>query len=209
MQNQINTSSTGVKVYTSTYTSKETNSKIVQIAEPITNLIVDHSFELMELAPAYQWSVVGSPILNDYYFSDFDYIASKFGFRHVDVNSSNYYVCSALRKKSKEYTISAYMKLKESTQETGIARIKIETYKSDDWVPTKTFNFDFSLSPGDWTRYYDTFVIDDTDVEFAIYVQSTDSRWVSFDGIQLVEGLEPSVYEPENVLMYHIVTSSI
>lgn len=209
MQNQINTSSTGRKIYTSTYTSQETNNKIVQVAEPITNLIVDHSFELMEKSPAYQWSAVGSPVLRDYYFSDYDYIDSKFGFRHVEVNSSNYYVCSALRKKAKEYCVSAYMKLPNITQETGVARIKIEVYGGISYSLTKTFTFNFNLKPGDWVRYYDTFVIDDTDLEFAIYVQSSDSRWVSVDAIQLVEGLQPAVYEPENVLMFHIVTSDL
>lgn len=209
MQNQINTSSTGIKVYTTTYTSKETNNKIVQVAEPITNLIVDHSFELMEKAPAFQWSAIGSPILKDFYFSEYNYIESKFGFRHVEVNLNNHYVCSALRKKSNEYTISAYMKLPTATQETGVARIKVEVYGEDDFAPTKIFNFDFSLNPGDWTRYYDNFVIEDTDLSFAIYVLSSDSRWVSIDSIQLVEGLQPAVYEPENVLMFHIVTSDL
>src|SRR5690606_17291456 len=189
-----------------------------------TNLIIDHSFELAVPTDnvtsggyftswdSYTWGKVGTPRLFSGYNTD-TALRLMFGFNYIGVNNSNYIRTSmsgATLIEGRTYTFSSHFmrytgsptpKLRIKLMETNTLTDKTTTLQTwEQTFPTLTngskivrHSITFTLTRelgfvGDYYRW----------VEFEIL--SGNSSWLYVDGVQLVEGNYPTIYEEESSL---------
>ncbi len=190
--------------------------------EQLPNLIPDHSFECLErdshISNYYDfeisgscgyshWSKVGSPKIDSARQTNGEFIDALHGMQCAVVNSSNYLTTYWWKTRATTYFVSGFACRGHRSPSAGTARIRVECY-GDSYSGhelLQTFQQDFTLSSTmfDYKRVGFRFTVPANTMSIDISVLSTDSNWVYWDGIQLVEENKPIKYEPENSLWPH------
>nr|WP_017470613.1 phage tail spike protein [Amphibacillus jilinensis] len=189
------------------------------------NLIRDHSFELcsFDLSTAnitYNWADLSTDLSQSTYWYphqgnpkiggvepgyDKDWI-SPFGRKNACVRSGDsLHTYVARLNRGESYTLSGHFRRQINTTTGGVPRVEI--YRTDDssGIGTLLASHNFPTVKSDYTleRHSFTFTVpnDMLDIEFLLVVlTSTSNRWVSVDGLQLVEGNYPVIYNQESGL---------
>lgn len=189
---------------------------------PKTNLLDDHSFEMVERTGSVnttygdfavkpqiesfgRWRTVGSPRLLSAYQTDWvEFSLLFFGLQAIVVSNSNYVEQHFPYIPGKTYTVSAYF-TGSSRSASGVPRIDVRLQQSVTGEVKKTWTKSFpSVTDGQKpTRYSLTFTVPanaDNSLGGDIVVVSirANSGWVVADGVQVVEGETPTLYDPEN-----------
>lgn len=189
---------------------------------PKTNLLDDHSFEMVERTGSVdstygdfavkpqiesfgRWRTVGSPRLLSAYQTDWiQFSLFYFGLQAIVVSNSNYVEQHFPYIPGKTYTVSAYFT--GSTRSTsGVPRIdvRLEQAVTEEVKKTWTKSFSSVTFGQKLTRCSLTFTVPadaDSSLGGDIVIVSirADSGWVVADGVQVVEGETPTLYDPEN-----------
>src|SRR5690625_202518 len=192
---------------------------------PKTNLIVDHSFELVRPLgnvgsggywtnwESDEWLKSGSPRLFRYYGTDVA-IREVFGYRCIGVNNSNYVYMDLyedLLTAGKTFTFSCHFANYTGSPSPRLrARLMRYTYATDATTIINTWNQTFApiTKKGKLQRHSITITLpSDFDgdelkyyewIEFSI--MSGNSSWLIIDGAQVVEGSYSTLYEEESSL---------
>ena len=185
------------------------------------NLIYDHSFELLVadvgVAGGFgdeatfingTWTAdTGSPRIRTVY--ETDNTPYRFGYTMLSVNSTNSARNSTIIAPSTEYTISVYSAINTGRNSTGTPVLKIRLYESGiGGALTRTLTKELNTTDDVYKLYRDDYSFTTASNEGVIEVvlESTDSDWVLFDGIQLVERDLAATYIPETTL-YGLIRS--
>lgn len=214
----------GVNVKDGSFTLEDSNSAGHKYRlSPKTNLIVDHSFEMIEgtgsvdsngyfAIPAqsdlwYQWATVGNPRLNSNLQTD---VASTapFGNQAVAVNSANYVKQAFQVRPNRKYSISFHAKFSNyntSQSNVGIPQLKVSFYGEGFLVQSYTQNFSAPLwQDGAVRRFvYEGVMAPNALSNYMEYwaeieIKTTNSNWVEIDGVQVVESEQAHVYDSED-----------
>lgn len=192
---------------------------------PKTNLLGDHSFEMVErtgsINPTYgdfavkqqidsyrRWRTVGSPRLLSAHQTDWIQISLFYhGLQAIVVSSTNYVEQHFPYIPGKTYAVSAYFTGSSRSPDGGYPRIEV---RLEDGIygnvrQTWSKSFDRVYPEQDLVRYSLTFNVPadaDNTLGGDIVVVSIKSAggWVVADGVQVVEGNNPVLYDPENGL---------
>lgn len=131
--------------------------------------------------------------------------ASPFGDKSMLVNLQNFIVQSirGLRA-SQTYTISAFFR-KHPNLAAGIPRMYVRQYEDATPKVLWSTSKDFATVTDELVRYAITFTLPASYTEggglsFDLFIQSANASWVQVDGVQMVEGDLPIVYDPEDSL---------
>lgn len=191
---------------------------------PKTNLLGDHSFEMLErtgtqdathgdfaikpqIDSNMKWRTVGSPRLLSALLTDLiKFKLFYHGLQAVVVSNSNYVEQHFPYIPGKTYTVSAYF-TGSSRSTSGVPRIDVRLEDGITGEVKKTWTKSFqSVTNGQkLTRNSLTFTVPaDADNDYGgdvvIVAIRANSGWVVADGAQVVEGETPSLYDPENSL---------
>lgn len=220
---KVNIDDDGITVQEADFFTKDPASKVVSKITPITNIITDHSFEAVEggslLSDGYYeisyspvWRLVGNPRATETAHGTDHAAYAIFGRQSILINSSNYvyYVQQELEQNT-PYTISAFFR-RSPDYTPGTPRIRVEVIDdSGAGGPTTVYSQTFTApsavpSDGSTVRHAFTFTIPDNfvwqvpGVWVEISILTTNSNRVEVDGVQLVEGEYPTIYEEEGTL---------
>src|SRR5690625_4793589 len=192
---------------------------------PKTNLIVDHSFELVRPIgnagsggywtnwESDEWLKSGSPRLFSYYGTD---VATRgaFGYQYIGVNNSNYVYMDLyedLLTAGKTFTFSCHFANYTGSPSPRLrARLMRYTYATKATTTINTWDQTFAsiTEKGKLQRHSITITLpSDFDGDESKYfewiefsVMSGNSSWLIIDGVQVVEGSYPTLYEEESSL---------
>jgi len=188
--------------------------------ESKNNLIPDHSFEAIPTSGSadatyydfaigklsrniFDWSASGSPRILSARNTDIAPEAA-FGLQCVVVNSSNWLSVNVPVKPSTTYYLSGYTARGYRNPTAGTPKLYVDFRDGNlTYISAVSQTFTPNTSMFDWKRVGFSFTTPDasTNVEFAsIVVYSADANYVYWDGIQLVEGAFPAIYDPEENL---------
>src|SRR5690625_4790860 len=204
---------------------EDSSSKMKYGVSPKTNLIVDHSFELVRPLgnvgsggywtnwESDEWLKSGSPRLFSYYGTDVA-IREVFGYRCIGVNNSNYVYMDLFEDvltAGKTFTFSCHFANYTGSPSPRLrARLMRYTYATDATTIINTWNQTFApiTKKGKLQRHSITITLpSDFDgdelkyyewIEFSI--MSGNSSWLIIDGAQVVEGSYSTLYEEESSL---------
>src|SRR5699024_1935011 len=149
------------------------------------------------------WYNVGSPRLSSIYQTSLPNSYAMFGLKSILVNSSNYVKQDIYVDGNEDYTLSAHV-AKQVSYKAGIMQLKVE-FKDGDHKKIGsdiTKNFPKNNSVNNMERYGMTFKTPSNVSYISISVKSSNSSWVMIDGVQLVSGKIPSIYESEDSLSH-------
>lgn len=187
---------------------------------PATNMIADHSFEMVKRGSSvgsayymtkqndyfYTWGSEGSPRMHSALNSDD--VAGLFGLQTMFVNSANYVKQAMWAEKSTTYTVSAHFTA-SSVGTGGIPRIRVRLQRESGSSTTtrQTWNKAFAKVDGmtvsDMVRYSLSFTTPSNvtkDDFIRVDIMSNNGNWVAVDGVQMVKGSYPTFYEPETAV---------
>jgi len=188
--------------------------------ESKNNLIPDHSFEAIPTSGSadatyydfaigtlsrnlFDWLASGSPRILSARNTDIAPEAA-FGLQCVVVNSSNWLYVYVPVKPSTTYYLSGYTARGYRNPTAGTPKLYVDFRDGNlTYISAVSRTFTPNTSMFDWKRVGFSFTTPDasTNVEFArIVVYSADANYVYWDGIQLVEGAFPAIYDPEENL---------
>lgn len=190
------------------------------------NLIVDHSFEMIErVSPLTtegwdlwtvpdevdsfgKWATVGFPKIQSYYQTDISFSLVPFGYQQAVVHDSNYFYQSVSVMAHRTYTLSFHTNARHGRSTTGQPRVVIKFLDEfgnnmyGDWV----FTFPIPNLSGyaKAVRHAITFTVPSDIDEMTSSPTATIefkgyNGWICFDGIQLVEGDKPVDYVSEDM----------
>lgn len=191
------------------------------------NMVNDHSFEMLRTTGSidpkhldfafggdysgnyFEWRASGSPRVFSRLKGEHDPALTPFGFQAAIVNYSNRYEQYVAVWPNKTYTVSGYA-YPHPTRNTSGATVRsfivVDFYDAalayiSQATSTKTLTT--SLNAGsarnDMKRHMFTFTTPSNAAFVRIGIRGrTDGEWVVWDGIQLVEGDKPTVYNPED-----------
>lgn len=194
-------------------------------AVPRRNLIKDHSFELMQsdgasLGPdsvLYNWLELlpntiyadspwvksGSPKLSVPFVLDDNNALAPYGEHAVVVRNANYVSQFAYEGigGGSLYTVSGFFK-RQWNQAGGIPRIEIWHVRVGNRL-SRIVNSTFDVVKNDYSlaRHATTFTTPSNYAEgdsLEVIISGGNNNWVQCDGVQMVEGDRPSVYQPED-----------
>jgi hypothetical protein len=188
--------------------------------ESKNNLIPDHSFEAIPTSGSadatyydfaigtlsrniFDWLASGSPRILSARNTDIAPEAA-FGLQCVVVNSSNWLYVYVPVKPSTTYYLSGYTARGYRNPTAGTPKLYVDFRNGNlTYISAVSRTFTPNTSMFDWKRVGFSFTTPNasTNVEFArIVVYSADANYVYWDGIQLVEGAFPAIYDPEENL---------
>src|SRR5690625_4535416 len=204
---------------------EDSSSEMKYGVTPKTNLIVDHSFELVRPIgnagsggywtnwESDEWLKSGSPRLFSYYGTD---VATRwaFGYQYIGVNNSNYVYMDLYEDvltAGKTFTFSCHFANYTGSPSPRLrARLMRYTYATEATTTINTWDQTFASITekgklqrhsitltlpsdfnGDESKYFEW-------IEFSI--MSGNSSWLIIDGVQVVEGSYPTLYEEEGSL---------
>ena len=216
---------TGVNVRNGNFTLEDEVTEMKYNVTPLRNMIKDHSFELvegdyaslssegikqnyLEISNKYSgyWNVQrGKPRVATMFAPDSSKALAIFGEKAIIVKNANYvnqYVYEGIGGGS-VYTVSGFFKRQWKSSTGGIPRFEVwhcdgmgnrlAKIAGETFEPVKS---DYSVA-----RHACTFTVPTTySVEdcLEVIVSAGDDNWVQCDGIQMVQGTLPSVYQPED-----------
>lgn len=184
------------------------------------NLIPDHSFECLPRTGAedgtyhdyaignlsgnyFEWNKWGNPRLLSARASGI-VPEALFGLQAAVVNYSNWLYVYVPVTPNTTYTLSGFA-TRGYRSSTCTPRLFIQYYDEELTAGTKYFKtFPALTSIFNWTRLKITFTTPSTATYVRLVPYAADANWVCWDGIQLVEGAQPVLYEPEENLWRHM-----
>lgn len=204
---------------------KEQSTGLTYSATPKRNFIKDHSFELLKpgaitaesvehnwvsivqssVPGEDKWSIARSPKLAVQFAPEDAKALAIYGAQAVVVRNANFVrqdVYDGIGGGA-TYTISGFFKRQWKVAAGGRPRFEIDHVGADGSFLSRLINVSFDPVPSDYTvvRYAATFTVptsfgvgDMLDVK----VSGEDDNWVQCDGVQMVEGTSPAVYQPED-----------
>ena len=193
----------------------------------LPNLIPDHSFECLkatgnidttyhDFAIAatsgnwnwFEWNKVGSPRLLSARQTGI-IPEAVFGLQAVVTNSSNYVAIRVWCKPNTTYYLSGFVARGYRNSSAGTPKLYISFRKDDDTqisITSQTFTPNTGLF--NWKRVGFSFTTPANCTLLYIVPYSTDSNYIYWDALQLVEGNKPVRYEPEENLWRHMFGAS-
>ena len=191
----------------------------------LPNLIPDHSFECLkatgnidttyhDFAIAttsgnwFEWNKVGSPRLLSARQTGI-IPEAVFGLQAVVTNSSNYVAIRVECKPNTTYYLSGFVARGYRNSSAGTPRLYISFRKDDDTqISTTSQTFTPNTGLFNWKRVGFSFTTPTNCTLLYIVPYSTDSNYIYWDALQLVEGNKPVRYEPEENLWRHMFGAS-
>jgi phage minor structural protein len=235
----------GVNVKNGSFTLEDNKTGVRYSLARSTNLIRDHSFELLiadldypivgstgysliKLDPLqnplehfHVWRPVGNPRLNSVLMTDLP-ITSPFGYQSVAVDASNYVEQSIGVEEGQTYTVSVHALPPTVTMGAGtsVGKLVMEIeFLVDDEIPAGKTGYQFSQTFTLSTSTFGSNVVERFAMTVTAPRPSNDglagymafsmlvrfkseaaNKWVEVDGVQVVKGTQPVLYEPENEL---------
>ncbi|WP_422406979.1 MULTISPECIES: phage tail spike protein [Gammaproteobacteria] len=206
----------GVNVKKGNFTLEDERSGLKFNLNPSLNMVVDHSFELIpnqgsgtEQNGYYDtvkqdkeykmWATMGKPLL---YVGELDlYNVAAFGRQYAVANNTNYFYQSVKVLPKTDYTLSFH--IRNGRQNRGVVttpRVQLEFHDGTNIISSIANNF--SSSDSTFDRWSYTFTSPAFTEWYGGYVRiklmSNDGYWIEYDGVQLIPGRVPSIYQPEN-----------
>lgn len=217
-------SNAGINIQEGAFTVQDQYSDQRYDIAPKTNLLLDHSFELMPITGTYsntnnwheveiepnlvgsKWQVVGSPKVISTFYPVSKNAQPIFGNKAVAVRNSHYvrqYLQASVGV-GITYTLSAFFK-RVLNATGGIPRIEVWHVGSDAVRKTRLFDARFPAVRSDYNPRRESvrfttpsnFVYGDA---LEIIFSGGDANWIQVDGAQMVEASIPSAYIPEDSL---------
>lgn len=207
---------------------QDAGTKIKYSATPRRNLIKDHSFELIPSDPdsmtsssiTYNWleikpnswpfedsawERVGSPKVAVQFAPASVNALPIYGDKAIVVRNSNYvrqYIHEGVGAGS-VYTVSGFFKRQWNAATGGIPLIQIWHVNALGNRVSRIVNSTFPAVKSDYSveRHATTFTVPSNFQEgesLEVIISGSNDRWIHCDGVQMVEGNRPSVYEPED-----------
>ncbi|WP_217993829.1 hypothetical protein [Bacillus thuringiensis] len=217
----------GVTVTQANFLVKDAKTGLTHSTTPATNLINDHSFELLKAdtngGPWLQhywkidrsyvgngfdgWAVVGDPYMVDLYTAESDQNAKLFGRKSVIVNTANYVWQDIAVKANKKYSVSFHcsLPLGAPAGEAGPPQVQVEYVKDGNVIASEVKNFALPPSPvGTWVRYGFTVTanagLNGRDNRIRLRFRTNNYWYTLLDGMQAVENDTPVSYDAEDSL---------
>lgn len=217
----------GVTVTQANFLVKDAKTGLTHSTAPATNLINDHSFELLKAdtngGPWLQhywkidrsyvgngfdgWAVVGDPYMVDLYTAESDQNAKLFGRKSVIVNTANYVWQDIAVKANKKYSVSFHcsLPLGAPAGEAGPPQVQVEYVKDGNVIASEVKNFALPPSPvGTWVRYGFTVTanagLNGRDNRIRLRFRTNNYWYTLLDGMQAVENDTPVSYDAEDSL---------
>lgn len=216
-----------VTVVDGDFSLKDDNTSTIYSATPKRNILKDHSFELIPPDNASEgqeshdhnwleikdnelrsfWQKVGKPKVTAPFNPDNSDAFAIFGQQGVVVRNGDYvrqYIYEGIGAES-VYTVSGHFKKQWRVDGEGIPRIEIWHVggAGEGGRQEKIINSTFNKVKSDYTveRHATTFTVPSSFKKgdaLEIIISGVDSNWIQCDGMQMVEGNRPSVYQPED-----------
>lgn len=219
--------STGVTVTQADFLMKDAKTGLISSVMPATNLINDHSFELLSAdtsgSPWLQhywkidrqyvdngfdgWAIVGDPYMADNYSAEADESCTLFGKKSVIVNTANYVWQDIGAKAGLQYAVSFHCSLPVGAPagEIGPPQVAVEYVKDGTVIASEVKNFAAAPSPaGTWVRYGFTITanagLNGRDNRIRLRFRTNNYWYTLYDGIQAVQNDKPVAYNAEDSL---------
>ncbi|MFL1677659.1 phage tail spike protein [Paenibacillus dendritiformis] len=223
---KVTINSAGVTVSDSDFLVKDARTGFTHALQSQTNLIKDHSFELLaanvnsniydqiyvEIDPSYVnrnpidgWMTVGTPMMVDGYSFDSPDDASAYGRKAVRCNTNNYVWTDFSAKASKQYSISFYSSKPYYMTTTAAPQVQVEYIKDGNVVSSEVKNFPQpSTAAGQYVRYGFTITtpagINGRFNRVRLRFRANNYDYIMYDGIQAVQGNRAVPYDSEDSL---------
>ncbi|MBM7598077.1 putative nucleic acid-binding Zn-ribbon protein [Virgibacillus halotolerans] len=202
------------------FTLQDNVSNVEYSVTPARNMIQDHSFEMMQ--PGYssadsikhnwvdidktindKWSITGKPKIVTQFAPEDAKALAIHGNRAIAVKDANFvrqYIYEGVGGGAK-FTISGFFK-RQWNQPPGKPRFEVDVINAAGGR-TRLINEIFETVPNDYSvvRRSSTFTVPSNfqiGGSLDVKISGGDSNWVHCDGIQMVEGDKPTVYQPED-----------
>lgn len=187
---------------------------------PLTNYIYDHSFEMLKTENGatvaeggdfaadksnpesfYRWKVGGgSPRLVTNLYSDKRRVAI-FGHTAAVVNSANFFEQAVTVTAGETLTLSCHFQTASRSPLGGIPKMIAEARGlNDSLIVGGRFEQTFTQTTSAIARHAITFTVPAGTEYMRIVILAGDTNYVKADGVQMVNSLLPTIYEPENSL---------
>ena len=195
-----------------------------------SNMVNDHSFELVGTSGsvdathddfavvsngnAFMWNASGTPRLVSNANRSYINGLPEFGLKAIACTSANYIMENIMVQPSTVYTLSGYAKPHPTRNVAGstiIANFYVK-YLDSSGVQISTVTVNLTLTTNhsssnvnlNLKRHKYTFTTPSNCVTVLIVPFSANTGWVIWDGMQLIKGDYPSLYNPENQLWNYI-----
>lgn len=217
----------GVTVTDANFLVKDAKTGLLHTTLTSTNLLYDHSFELLKSSgnspvgtyyldidwtsissninnSFYKWARVGTPKMIDALGYDVPTEAAPFGLRSGLFNQANYVVQRFGATAGKQYTISFHAGKPYGGLAAGAPRIIIEHMKDDTVVASETKDFPVpNANVGEVVRYGHTItanagIAGGRSASIRVRFLTTNANWCAFDGVQAVTGNRAAPYDAED-----------
>lgn len=174
---------------------------------PLQNLIGDHSFENINPIDGFStygtWSKEsGSPTLYSQHNSG-EVVPIMFGYQFAVVTSANKVKNFIWLNPNGTYTVSGHV----ASFVSGLTARMTIRYKyldmSDD-ITRRTENYDFEIDENTLKRVAQTITLNSNENCIELILGSTDTKQANWDGIQVVEGDLPCLYNPDVSTKYFV-----
>ncbi|MDA2128744.1 hypothetical protein PDM92_21505 [Bacillus cereus] len=216
----------GVQVTEADFLVKDARTGFTHSMQSQTNLIADHSFELLttkidgglyeqiyrEIDPTFinrnaldGWMSVGTPMIADGYTTETPDDASAYGRKAIRCNTNNYLWTDIHAKASKQYSISFYSSKPYYMTTTASPQVQVEYVKDGSVVSSEVKNFAQPSTPaGQYVRYGFTITtpagINGRDNRIRLRFRANNYDFLMYDGIQAVQGNRSVPYDSEDSL---------
>ncbi|MEC3196780.1 phage tail spike protein [Bacillus cereus] len=217
----------GVTVTEANFLVKDAQTGLTHSTAPASNLISDHSFELLKADPNSDfwaqnyrkidrtfigngfdgWAIVGDPYMADLYTGDADESVKLFGKKSIIVNTANYVWQDISVKANKKYSISFHCArpLGTPANEVGSPQVQVEYVKDRNVLASEVKNFAIPPNPvGTWVRYGFTVTanggLNGRDNRIRLRFRTNNHWYLLIDGMQAVENDTPVAYNAEDSL---------
>ena len=217
----------GVTVTEANFLVKDAQTGLTHSTAPASNLISDHSFELLKADPNSDfwaqnyrkidrtfigngfdgWAIVGDPYMADLYTGDADESVKLFGKKSIIVNTANYVWQDISVKANKKYSISFHCArpLGTPANEVGSPQVQVEYVKDRNVIASEVKNFAIPPNPvGTWVRYGFTVTanggLNGRDNRIRLRFRTNNHWYLLIDGMQAVENDTPVAYNAEDSL---------
>ncbi|MEC3013859.1 phage tail spike protein [Bacillus cereus] len=217
----------GVTVTDADFLVKDAKTGLLHTTLTSTNLLYDHSFELLKssgnspigsyyldidwtsISPVindsfYKWARVGTPKMIDALGYDVPTEAAPFGLRSGLFNQSNYVVQRFGATAGRQYTISFHAGKPYGGLAAGAPRLIIEHMKDDTVVASETKDFAVpNANVGEVVRYGATItanagIAGGRTSSIRVRFLTTNANWCAFDGVQAVTGNRAAPYDADD-----------
>lgn len=217
----------GVTVTDANFLVKDAKTGLLHTTLTSTNLLYDHSFELLKssgnspvgtyyldidwtsISPNindsfYRWARVGTPKMIDALSYDVPTEAAPFGLRSGLFNQANYVAQRFGATAGKQYTISFHAGKPYGGLAAAAPRLIIEHMKDETVVASETKDFPVpNANVGEVVRYGHTItanagIAGGRTSSIRVRFLTTSANWCAFDGVQAVTGNRAAPYDAED-----------